>query len=333
MERKKPLVVDPAGIDAPAPVSGMPAAVPSVPPTLGRTLMLLVREVRVRQWSKNLVLYAALIFSKNLLQLPLLLRSTAAFLVFCLLSGVVYTVNDLLDLQADRLHEAKRLRPLASGQLAVSAAVAAALVALTVALLVAARMGSRFLLISLGFLGFNLAYSLVLKNVVIVDVISISISFLIRAIAGVLALHTSGIQLTISPWLLVVTFFLSLFLGLCKRRHEYRALHQDAARHRSTLAAYSEELLNQLINVAATATLISYSIYTIWPQTVEHFGTTGLLYTIPIVVAGVTRYMYLVYQRNLGGDPSEVLLTEPSLWATVISWFVAVAIIIYHAQL
>ena len=332
MERKKPLMVDPGGIEPAAATAPAPAAVPAAPPTLGRTLLLLVRELRVRQWSKNLVLFAALIFSKNMLQLPLLLRSTAAFLVFCLLSGVVYTVNDLLDLQADRLHDVKRLRPLASGQLPLGAAVAAALVALAVALLVAARMGPRFLLISLGFLGFNLAYSLVLKNVVIVDVISISISFLIRAIAGVLALHTSGIQLTISPWLLVVTFFLSLFLGLCKRRHEYRELH-DAARHRSTLAAYSEELLNQLINIAATATLISYSIYTIWPQTVEHFGTTGLLYTIPIVVAGVSRYMYLVYQRNLGGDPSEVLLTEPSLWATVISWFVAVAIIIYHAQL
>jgi 4-hydroxybenzoate polyprenyltransferase len=332
MVRKKPLMVDSGGIEPAAATAPAPAAVPAAPPTLGRTLLLLVREVRVRQWSKNLVLFAALIFSKNLLQLPLLLRSTAAFLVFCLLSGIVYTVNDFLDLQADRLHDVKRLRPLASGQLSVGTAVTAALVALAVALLVAARMGPRFLLISLGFLGFNLAYSLVLKNVVIVDVISISISFLIRAIAGVLALHTAGIQLTISPWLLVVTFFLSLFLGLCKRRHEYRELH-DAASHRSTLAAYSEELLNQLINMAATATLISYSIYTIWPQTVEHFGTTGLLYTIPIVVAGVSRYMYLVYQRNLGGDPSEVLLTEPSLWATVISWFVAVAIIIYHAQL
>jgi 4-hydroxybenzoate polyprenyltransferase len=171
-----------------------------------------------------------------------------------------------------------------------------------------------------------------LKNIVIVDVISISISFLIRAIAGVVVLNAGGVHLSISPWLLVVTFFLSFFLGLCKRLHEYRSM-LEAGKHRTTLMAYSEELLNQLISIAATGTLIAYSIYTIWPDTVLHFGTENLLYTIPIVVAGVTRYMFLVYRRNMGGDPAEVLLTERSLWLTVIAWFLCVAVIIYRAQL
>ncbi|HZM15935.1 MAG TPA: decaprenyl-phosphate phosphoribosyltransferase [Candidatus Krumholzibacteria bacterium] len=297
----------------------------------GGTLGLFLHEMRVRQWSKNLVLFAALIFSKNLLQIPMVLRSMLAFVVFCLLSGVVYTVNDLLDLEADRRHEVKRRRPLASGQLRVRTALTGVVLVLGLALMGAALLGPRFFLISVGFLAFNLAYSLVLKNIVIVDVISIAISFLIRAIAGVVALNTATVHLTISPWLLVVTFFLSLFLGLCKRLHEYRSI-LDAGKHRSTLMAYSEELLNQLINVAATGTLIAYSIYTIWPETVQHFGTENLMYTIPIVVAGLTRYMFLVYRRNLGGDPAEILLTERSLWATVIAWFLCVAVVIYRAQ-
>ena len=299
-------------------------------PSATETFFLLAREMRVRQWSKNLILFAALIFSKNLFDVALLVRALVAFGVFCLLSGVVYTFNDFLDLQADRLHEVKRKRPLASGRLRVRTAVIGAAAALLIGLAAAAFVGLRFLLISVGFLGFNLAYTLALKNIVIVDVISISISFLVRAIAGVIVLNTAGTNLTISPWLLVVTFFLSFFLGLCKRLHEFGAM-LDAGKHRSTLTAYSKELLNQLINVAATGTLISYSIYTIWPETVAHFGTDALLYTIPIVVAGVTRYMFLVYRRNLGGDPSEVLLTERPLLATVLVWFLSVAVIIYVA--
>jgi len=299
--------------------------------------LLLLREMRPRQWSKNLILFAALIFSKNLLDLGMLLRSAAACLVFCLLSGMVYTINDLLDIKEDRLHEVKRHRPLASGALPVQVAVIWVIVVTAASLALAWKIGPGFLLISIGFLAFNVAYSLVLKNVVIIDVISISISFIIRAIAGVIALNAAPANaaakaLTISPWLLVVTFFLSLFLGLCKRRNEFVTM-RDASKHRSTLESYNLVLLDQLINLAATATLIGYSIYTIWPETVLHFGTDGLMYTIPIVVAGITRYMYLVYRRNLGGDPSEILLTQPSLWGVVGAWFVCVAFVIYRARL
>jgi len=308
----------------------VPPLEPEVTPRRS-TLAMLLRTMRPRQWSKNLILFAALIFSRNLLDVPMLLRSAAACAVFCLLSGMVYTINDLLDLQEDRLHQTKRLRPLASGALSPRVAIGWVAFVLAGALVLAGLIGPRFLFISFGFLVFNLAYSLYLKNVVILDVISISISFIIRAIAGVVALNTMGMHLSISPWLLVVTFFLSLFLGLCKRRHEFVSM-QHAAKHRVTLQAYSEELLNQLINMAATCTLIAYSIYTIWPDTKSHFGTDKLLYTIPFVVAGITRYMYLVYQRRLGGDPSEMLLTQPSLWVTVLAWFGSVAVIIYGAQ-
>jgi 4-hydroxybenzoate polyprenyltransferase len=288
--------------------------------------------MRPRQWSKNLILFAGLIFSKNLMNGSMALRSTAAFGVFCLLSGMVYTINDLLDMAEDRLHESKRKRPLASGALPARTAIAWLVLVGAVALGAAAAAGPRFLLISVGFLAFNLAYSTFFKNIVVIDVISISISFIIRAIAGVVALNTLGLGLTISPWLLVVTFFLSLFLGLCKRRHEFVSMEQ-ASKHRRTLEAYSLELLDQLINMSATATLLAYSIYTIWPDTVQHFGTTGLMYTIPIVVGGITRYMFLVYRKNKGGDPSEMLLTERSLWIAVVAWFVCVALIIYGARL
>jgi len=306
-----------------------PGAAPG-PPRAPR-LTLLVREMRPRQWSKNLILFAALIFSKNLLNGPMLRRSIAGFLVFCILSGIVYTINDLLDLAEDRLHQVKRQRPLASGALSTRLALLWVAGVGAVALLLAARMGESFLLISLGFLIFNLGYSLGLKNIVIIDVISISISFIIRAIAGVVALNTLGGNLTISPWLLVVTFFLSLFLGLCKRRHEYVTM-REAGKHRTTLDQYSEELLGHLINMSATATMLAYSIYTIWPETVQHFGTGLLLLTIPIVVGGVTRYMFLVYRRNLGGDPSEMLLTQRSLWLAIGAWLLAVAGIIYGAH-
>jgi 4-hydroxybenzoate polyprenyltransferase len=311
--------------------SGAPAATAPTVAAPAPALVLLVRTMRPRQWSKNLILFAALIFSRNLLDLQMLLRSAAACAVFCLLSGMVYTVNDLLDLQEDRLHQTKRRRPLASGALSPRLAIGWVALVTVAALGMAWLIGPRFLFISLGFLVFNLAYSLYLKNIVILDVISISISFIIRAIAGVVALNAMGMHLTISPWLLVVTFFLSLFLGLCKRRHEFTSM-QNAAKHRATLENYSEELLNQLINMAATCTLIAYSIYTIWPDTKSHFGTDKLLFTIPFVVAGITRYLYLVYRQRLGGDPSEMLLTQPSLWLTVLAWFGSVAVIIYGAR-
>lgn len=295
-------------------------------------LVLLVNQMRPRQWSKNLILFAGLIFSKNLMNGGMVVRSAAAFMVFCLLSGMVYTINDLIDLSEDRLHDSKRHRPLASGALSPRLAVAWLVLVGAVALGAAAAVGGRFLLISCGFLAFNLAYSTFFKNIVVLDVISIAISFIIRAIAGVVALNSLGLALTISPWLLVVTFFLSLFLGLCKRRHEFVSM-ENAAQHRRTLDAYSLQLLDQLINMTATATLLAYSIYTIWPETVQHFGTTGLMYTIPIVVGGLTRYMFLVYRRNKGGDPSEMLLNERSLWIAVVAWFVCVALIIYGARL
>ena len=187
--------------------------------------------------------------------------------------------------------------------------------------------GAEFLLFAAAFAAVNAAYSLRLREVVILDVIAISFSFLIRAGAGVAVLHAEVPDLEFSPWLWICTLFLSLFLAICKRRNEFYAL-DSAGLHRRVLEDYSVRLLDQLVGIAATATIVSYSIYPVWPATVEQFDTTALVFTIPIVVFGIMRYLYLVYNRHEGGDPSGVLLTEPGIIAGVFLWFVAVVLIL-----
>ena len=177
------------------------------------------------------------------------------------------------------------------------------------------------------FVGINLAYSLIFRNVVILDVIAISYSFLIRAAAGVAVLHPVIPDLEFSPWLWICTLFLSLFLAICKRRNEITHL-VAAGDHRTSLRDYSVTLLDQLVSLSATASIIAYSIYTVWPSTVLKFGTRDLVYTIPFVVFGIMRYLYLVYSRHEGGDPSGVLLTEKAIIIDVFLWFAVVVYII-----
>jgi 4-hydroxybenzoate polyprenyltransferase len=284
--------------------------------------------MRPGQWTKNLVVFAGLIFSQNLADPTLVWKSIHAFLIFCALSGVVYLVNDVADIEKDRIHETKRTRPLPSGKLKVSNAIAAAVVIGAVALLLAFKVGMSFFFVAVLFFCLNTLYSFVLKKVVLLDVVSISLSFVIRAIAGVEALVGVDPTIEISPWLLICTLFLSLFLAFCKRRHELATLG-EASRHRETLAEYSPILVDQLIGTTATGTMLSYSIYTIWPDTVAKFGTAHLVYTIPLVLIGVMRYLYLVYSKNKGGSPSEILLSEKFILIDVFLWALLVIAIVY----
>jgi len=285
--------------------------------------------MRPRQWTKNLIVFAGLIFSRNLSDPTLALASLEAFVIFCGLSGVIYLINDVVDLENDRLHEEKRMRPLPSGKLRVSQALAAALIVAAVSFFFAYRIGSSFFVTALVFFGLNLAYSFVLKKIVLLDVVTISLSFIIRAIAGVEALVDIDPQIMLSPWLLICTLFLSLFLAFCKRRHELTHV-PDAASHRVALAEYSPMLLDQLVGISAAGALLSYSIYTIWPDTVENFNTKNLVYTIPLVVLGVMRYLYLVYSKDKGGSPSDLLLSERFLLTVVFAWILLVVIIIFN---
>ncbi len=285
-------------------------------------------SMRPNQWTKNLVTFAGLIFSRKLTDSRFLATSLEAFVIFCLLSGVIYLINDITDIDEDRLHERKKKRPLASGKLKIREAVAAILIVSVAGFYFASQVGSLFLITCCIFYVLNVLYSFILKKVVLLDVVTISMSFILRAIAGVEALKEIDPSIELSPWLLVCTLFLSLFLAFCKRRHELVSLGH-ASLHRNTLADYSVGLIDQLVGISAAGSVLSYSIYTIWPDTVEKFGTSNLVYTIPLVLIGVMRYLYLVYNKEKGGSPSDHLLHEKFLLIDVFAWILLV-IAIFH---
>jgi 4-hydroxybenzoate polyprenyltransferase len=290
-----------------------------------RLVRALFTSLRPHQWVKNLVVLAALAFSKHLFDRDAALRAGAAFLVFCALAGAVYLVNDLVDLERDRLHPVKRARPLASGALPVGLARAAAVLLFAAALAASRALGPRFLLCAGSYAVLGLGYSLLLKHVVILDVLTVALGFVLRAVAGALAI---GVHF--SPWLLVCTILLALFLALAKRRHELVSL-EDAPAHRSSLAEYSPYLLDQMIAVVTASCLTAYAFYTLAPETLEKYRTERLALTIPFVIYGIFRYLYLVHRRELGGNPGDVLLTDRPLLLTVALWAVAMVLIVYTA--
>lgn len=297
---------------------------------LMNTILQIIASMRPKQWTKNLVLFAGLVFSKRFLEMPCVWKSFLGFLFFCMLSGAIYLFNDLIDRKRDMEHPVKKLRPITSGALSKGAAAVAGGILIAVFLPASTLLGFEFFLMAVAFVAVNAMYSIFLRNIVILDVIAISFSFLIRAGAGVAVLHELVPDLEFSPWLWICTLFLSLFLAICKRRNEFTLL-ETAGEHRKSLKDYSRLLLDQLVGLTATATLLSYSIYTVWPSTVSKFGTSRLVYTIPFVVFGIMRYLFLVYSRHEGGDPSGVLLTEKAIIIDVFLWFAATVIIITTA--
>jgi 4-hydroxybenzoate polyprenyltransferase len=272
------------------------------------------------------VVFAALALSKHLFERDAFVRALVAFVVFCGLSGAVYLVNDLVDLAQDRLHPRKRLRPLASGALAPGRARVAAVVIGVVSLGLSALLGVPFALLAVLYLVLNLLYSFRLKHVVIVDVIVISLGFVLRAVAGAVA-----IDVAFSTWLLVCTLLLALFLALAKRRHEITSLLDGAADHRRALAEYSPYLLDQMISVVTASCLVAYAFYTLAPETVEKYRTDRLAWTIPFVLYGIFRYLYLVHRKEQGGSPTDILLTDRPLLVDVALWAIAILAIVYAA--
>jgi 4-hydroxybenzoate polyprenyltransferase len=286
----------------------------------------LLVSLRPHQWTKNLVVLAALGFSKHLFDdKDAVVRAGLALVAFCALSGAVYLVNDLVDLEQDRLHPVKRSRPLASGALPASAARLAVAFLLTGGLAGAWALGRGFAIAALAYVALSLAYSFGLKHVVILDVLSVSLGFVLRAVGGALA-----IQVVFSNWLLVCTILLALFLSLAKRRHELVTL-DDAAGHRRILAEYSPYLLDQMIAVVTASCLTAYAFYTLAPETVEKYRTERLALTIPFVIYGIFRYLYLVHRKEQGGSPSDVLLADRPLLVAVALWALAVVAIVYTA--
>jgi 4-hydroxybenzoate polyprenyltransferase len=284
----------------------------------------LVRSLRPSQWTKNLIIFGGLLFGQRLFDLHSVLYASAAFVVFCALSGVVYLLNDVADREADRRHPLKRHRPIASGALSTSTALAAAGVIGVTALGVAFWLRFEFGLFAAAYVALLAFYSGPLKHVVIIDVLTIAIGFVLRAAAGAVV-----IDVPISNWLLVVTILGALFLALSKRRHELVLLADEATSHRATLQEYSPYLLDQMISVVTASTLVAYTFYTINPETVEKFHTTHLGLTLPFLLYGIFRYLYLVHQKEGGGSPAEMLLNDRPLLLCVALWALAVALIIY----
>jgi 4-hydroxybenzoate polyprenyltransferase len=284
----------------------------------------LVRSLRPEQWTKNLILFGGLLFGQRLFDLHSVLYASAAFAIFCALSGVVYLLNDVADRDADRRHPLKQHRPIASGAVSTSVALVTAGGIGLVALMAAFFLRIQFGLFATAYVGLLSFYSGPLKHVVIIDVLTIAIGFVLRAAAGAVA-----IDVPISNWLLFVTILGALFLALSKRRHELVLLADGATSHRATLQEYTPYLLDQMISVVTASTLVAYAFYTISPDTVEKFHTNHLGLTLPFLLYGIFRYLYLVHQKEGGGSPSEMLLNDRPLLVCVALWAFAVALIIY----
>jgi 4-hydroxybenzoate polyprenyltransferase len=279
-----------------------------------------LENLRPRQWTKNLLLFAGLIFAKQMGDTECLLRAVAGVALFCLASGVIYVFNDIADRDLDRLHPDKKKRPIASGRLPVRSAVTLGLQLLVVCLAIAGTLGTKFLAIVAFFFLWNWLYTRWLKRVPILDVTGIGMSFVIRAVAGVLVLLPACPGVGISIWLLLCTFFLSLYLGFCKRRDEFTKVETAGGQSRPVLRGYTEPMLDALIGISFGLTMVMYSLYTVWPDTVAEFGTRNLIYTVPLVLMGLGRYQYLVYQEKMGGKPHEILLNDLVLQVVVIIW-------------
>ena len=283
-----------------------------------------MRSLRPSQWAKNLFVLAPAVFGGLLLDERTAVRVGLALLAFCAASSAVYLINDLRDREEDRRHPLKKHRPLAAGTLSVPAAVGAVVVLAGAAAAISASLGLSFALILGGYLLLNLLYTLRLKHMVILDVMSISMGFVLRVEAGGVA---AGVE--VSRWLVLCTTFLALFLAFSKRRHEITLLAGAAAGQRRVLDQYSPAFLDQMINVVTASSVVSYALYAVAPETVQKYNTYDLVYTIPMVLYGIFRYLYLMYQQPGERNPTEAILRDPPFLINMMLWGLAVFWIVY----
>jgi len=283
----------------------------------------LIKCLRIRQWTKNILIFAALVFSQNVHRLDITLRSVYAFILFSFAAGLVYIVNDILDVERDRLHPVKMKRPIASGAVSKRMAWAAVIVLAITVSTISYLFDREFATIILLYVMLQVFYSMVLKNIVILDVFAISMGFLLRVIAGAVV-----IDVPISNWILICTMLLALFLVLSKRRHELTFLEDKADTHRLILKEYTPYLLDQMIGVVTSATLVTYMIFTLSDETVLKFGKNMIL-TVPFVLYGIFRYLYLVHRKNAGGQPEELLLSDVPLQLVVLGYSITAVLVIY----
>ncbi|MEM2633737.1 MAG: decaprenyl-phosphate phosphoribosyltransferase [Nitrososphaerota archaeon] len=277
----------------------------------------LIISMRIYQWYKNFLIFAGIIFSKNLFDLELLKLAIFGFIAFCLASSGHYIFNDILDREKDRKHPKKCKRPIASGKISLPVAAISSAIMILASLLVSFILNFWFFLTVVTYLILNLIYSTLLKKIILLDILTISVGFVIRAVAG-----CSLIDVLISPWLILCTFLLALFLALGKRRNELILLDEKAKEHRGVLGLYSTDALNQMLSVATSMTIISYSLYTFFAEQLT------MMLTIPIVVYGMFRYLLLIYTKNFGGE-TEMVFRDLGLTLSITLWVVTVLVLLY----
>jgi len=281
-------------------------------------------SLRPDQWTKNLIVFAALIFAVKLLDPAATAKAAAAFLIFCALSGAVYLINDVSDREQDRQHPIKKMRPIASGDLSPGTAIVVAVVLSATALAAAFMLRPAFGVAAAAYLALFVVYTRSLKHIVVLDVMTIALGFVLRAVAGGLV-----ISVHISNWLLVCTMLGALFMGFAKRRHEITLLAEGAKGHRRILEEYDPYLLDQMIGVVAAATMVAYIIYCASPETRAYFGTEWMVLTTPFPIYGLFRYLYLVHRKSGGGNPSDLLISDRPLLACWLLWGLTAVAIIY----
>jgi 4-hydroxybenzoate polyprenyltransferase len=294
------------------------------PAALLRDLLQLLRPA---QWSKNAILFGAILFSKHLFDPTAALRVAAGFASFCFVASAAYVMNDLRDADRDRRHPQKKHRPIPAGRVSPLAALVTGLACAALGLGIAGALGWYFLLLVVFYLAWQVAYTFFMKEVVILDVMALATGFVVRAVAGGVV-----IDVPISPWLVICTFLLALFMGFAKRRHEVILLDASAADHRRSLRDYSPYFLDQMIAVVTASTVLAYATYTISPETREKLGTEYLYLTIPFVLFGIFRYLYLVHQKEEGGNPTQLMLTDAPLIVDVFLWGLTAALLLYWGR-
>lgn len=284
----------------------------------------LLEGMRPKQWTKNFLVGAALLFSGHIVDLDYVFKTLAAFFAFSFTASALYLINDIVDISKDRAHPIKKKRPLASGRLNPTVTKAGIGILLMITITVCFFLNLNFVAVIIAYFVLTLLYTFILKNIVIVDVVTIAIGFVLRAVAGAIV-----IEVEISRWLLLCTTFLALFLVLCKRRHELILLGENGSTHRRTLGEYSTAFLDQMVGIVTASTVMSYALYTTSAETVAKFGTNNLIFTLPFVLYGIFQYLYLVHQRNLGGSPEMALLKDKGTIINLILYILTLIFIIY----
>lgn len=292
------------------------------------TLRNIMISVRPYQWVKNILVFAALFFSLSFFSLDALLLSIRAFTSFCLVSSGIYLLNDYRDRHADKLHPLKKNRPIAAGKISTSVALTAMILFLSAGLMISLFINLKFLILITGYIALNTGYSLGLKKVVLLDVMIVAMGFLLRAMAGAYA-----IEVAVSPWLFICTLLLSLLLVFGKRRQELALMEGNAGSHRKSLEEYTLPFIDGLMFISAGAAIVTYSLYTMAEDVVSRFNTHWLIATTPLAIYGIFRYLYLIYIKKEGGDPTKLMVKDKPFVFNALLWVLMIIAILYKSIL